>query len=249
MSTSTTKSCMIDFWEKMRVPVVGQAPMQDRPESWKKWLVLWVAGRLVTQTPHFARRSIGRPVLWTFLDTLYMVVTTTEEPFCAHGRLTTFVAWVDHERCTAIMAALRVHSALWSRWGGLHRDVRDGEDHLDQRREGGSHWRLIDGNVNIELRHGNAGEDLHGLDGIEWYGLNGPEYGWWRGRHHLWEEDAMTSTVERIQLHSNKHLDEWRWQIVNIVFGGSGDLESAGNNLITWWDQRTYALRCGTWTR
>ena len=66
---------------------------------------------------------------------------------------------------------------------------------IEGRKAGAVHF-FIGGDINIELRLGNAGEDLHGLDSIEWYGLYGP--------------DSKGGGAEGIQLHSAKHLDEQR---------------------------------------
>ena len=46
---------------------------------------------------------------------------------------------------------------------------------LTEGREAGAVDFFTGGDINIELRLGNAGEHLHGLDSIEWYGTYGPE--------------------------------------------------------------------------
>ena len=56
---------------------------------------------------------------------------------------------------------------------------------LTEGRKAGAVDFFVGGDINIELRLGNAGEDLHGLDSIEWYGLYGPVC---KGR----EEDVIT---------------------------------------------------------
>ena len=42
---------------------------------------------------------------------------------------------------------------------------------LTESRKAGAVDFIVDGSINIELRLGNAGEDLHGFDSIEWCGM------------------------------------------------------------------------------
>ena len=124
-------------------------------------------------------------------------------------------SWADDERCTAIMVGQTMLLSVFMPHSG-----RDEEDYIEaletvratltEGRKAGAIDFIINGDINIESRLGNEGEDLHGFDSIEWYGMDGPEYkGCGEGRHLSREEHPMVA-IERVQLHSNQHLDESR---------------------------------------
>ena len=80
-------------------------------------------------------------------------------------------SWFDHEgqRCTAIYIPHGSHDEE-----DYIKALETVRDTLTKGREAGAMDFFVGGDRNIELRLGNAGEDLHGLDSIGWYGLYGP---------------------------------------------------------------------------
>ena len=81
-------------------------------------------------------------------------------------------------------------------------------DTLTEGRKAGAVDFFLGGDINIELRLGNAGEDLHGLDSIERYGMYGPQVQrWWRKRHRLREENALATFAKG--MNSTARLDRW----------------------------------------
>ena len=86
----------------------------------------------------------------------------------------------DHEKCTAIMVGSSMLLSV-----SMPHSGRDEADYIEaletvratltEGREAGAIDFFIGGEINIELRLGNAGEDLHGPDSIEWNGQYGPE--------------------------------------------------------------------------
>ena len=110
-----------------------------------------------------------------------MAVTTAEQPFLCPREVNHFRrSWVDHERCTAIMVGSTMLLSVKMPHSG-----RVEEDHVEafemvsttliEGRNADAVDFFIGGDINIELKLGNAGKDLQDLDSIEWYGMYGPE--------------------------------------------------------------------------
>ena len=116
---------------------------------------------------------------------------------------------------------------------------RDEEDYIEaletvrnimtEGRRAGAVDFYIGGDINIELKLVNTGEDLRGLDSIEWNGMYGPECR--GGGEHVIsrQESAVVTVVTGVQLRSDQHLDKQRrrWRIAHLASLGISDSEEA----------------------
>ena len=186
------------------------------------WTTCDINTRFCTNFPvsmHCRRLIIGRLLQWTFLLTLCTVLIMVGQPFCAHGRLITFVAlgltmgdappfrWV---RQCCFQFTCRTVATRWttstpqSRWG---LPLTEGK------REGAVDF-FNDGDLNIELKLDIADDEHRGL----WTVFNGT------GCTSLSAEEAVRIPLlmrkievipdtARLQLHRDQHLDEHWWQL------------------------------------
>ena len=151
-------------------------------------------------------------------------------------------SWTDHERCATIMVG---SSMLFSE--NVPHSGRDEEDHIDalemvratliEGRKAGAVDFFIGVDINIELRLGNAGEDLHGFASIEWCGQYGPEC-------EDGGEDVITYEKEIRWLPSTWTNSENRSQslashLAGLVFSGLQN-----NSITLWWPKD---IRSTTW--
>ena len=86
-------------------------------------------------------------------------------------------SWVDHERCTAILVGSSMLLSVCLPHSGRDEvdDIETVRNVMTEGRMAGAVDFYIGGDINVDVRLGDADEDLQGLDSIVWYGMYAPE--------------------------------------------------------------------------